>query len=350
MFGRRFLSRGTKFSVIALLLCTLNSINPVAHGANRSTPEIKPISSIKDLPKRFKDIKFLAFQKMNLNQKMNLSSPMPISILISPNSHDCSKNAIKVIRGVEKSYQKTLLPRSLTLIFANLKQDRKWVKERTGEILEDKYRSYQGTEEINPETVNGEGDGVLWAINPCRNSGKLSSEEEVEIAHGFAHVIQTMQFTAKEENWGRWGEVPRWMLEGGATFTHNYWKNRRDYETYFQNSENLYDLSKMQKKFFFNFLKYDTKFQPLWTYTDQWENQRAYDVGAFVCEILVAYKGPESIMNLYSEYLVDRDFEAAFKRVYGITWREAHPIIADTIYRMLQWNASYFPWYNGSKI
>ena len=290
---------------------------------------------------------------MENNRTKSVDSPMPLSILISPNSKNCSKAAIPIIRNIEKIYQGTALPNSLTLMFVDLKQDKKWVRNQTGELLEDKYRSFKGKEEINPETVNGAGDGVLWAIDPCRNSGKLSWQEEVEIAHGFAHVIQTMQFVGPEENWGRWGEIPRWILEGGATFTHNYWNNKSDFDRYFRNSENLYDLSKKPKKFFYNFLKYDSSFVPLWSYTDQWENQRAYDVGAYVCEILVAYKGPESIMNLYSEYLKDRDFEKSFARVFGMTWKEAHPIIAESIYRLIQWNASFFAWhpnYSANKI
>lgn len=326
------------------VLTALLAIGFSSYGSygNEKSGREKSIANIKELPNRYKEVKHIAWQKMTDYSKRKTNDPMPIRLLVSPNAKDCSKSAIPIIRAMENIYQNTLRPKSLTIIFADEDRDGKWLRERTGELLEDKFRSYQGTKEINPETVNDKGDGVLWSTNPCRDSGKLSKAEETEISHGFAHVIQTRQFISSENYWGRWGEVPRWILEGCATFNHNYWTNGKTYSTYLRSSENLYELWKLKPKFFNRFLKYDNSFQPLWTYTDQWPNQRAYDVGSYVCEMLVALRGPESIMNIYSEYLATEDFNMAFKNIYGMTWTEARPIFSKAIYDLIQWNSKYF--------
>ena len=331
-------SRGKVALITCLLFAGVSSFS--ANAVAKVPKNQNRIESISELPKRYKDIKFLAWKQMKTNSQKQVRNPMPIKVLISPSVTNCSNEAIAVIRGIEGIYRKTNLPKSLTIIFADGEIDREWLTDRTSELLDMKYRSFQGDIEINPETVNGKGDGVLWAMDACRDKGKLSTEERIEIAHGFTHVIQTMQFTRRDSDWGLWGEVPRWMLEGGATLTHNFWKNRKNYDTYFKNSENLYGLSKYPKDFFEKFLKVDKTFRPLWSYTDQWDNQRAYDVGAFVCESLVAFKGPESIINLYSAYLSIGDFDRAFEEIYGMTWTDAHPYIYETIYKQIKWSSS----------
>ena len=312
----------------------------------KTSPE--PINSIVELPNRFKDIQAIAYSKMREAVRVPVENPMEIELLVSPNStSDCSEESIDIIRSIENAYKGALLPKRITILFGSETQDFDWLLAETGKRLKPRFRSNVDGKEINPETVNDLGEGVLWASNPCRNAGKLSVEEETEIAHGFAHVIQTMQFTQKADDWGRWGEVPRWILEGGATFTHNYWRNQADLTTYRKNSENFGDTLRLGQDFYYDFLKFDKSFYPLWDYTEQWPNERAYDVGSYLCQALVALEGPASIMNLYREYLKVRDFEESFRTVYGMTWSEAHPYFARSIFKMIRWNVKEFmPWYN----
>ncbi|MEY4163119.1 MAG: hypothetical protein RLZZ79_71 [Actinomycetota bacterium] len=328
---------------VAILILTL-----VISSQNSSVEEVTapvrpdPINSISELPDRVADIQALAYYRMKADSAEPVENPMPIELLVPPGSdYSCVEDSIEILRNIENAFKRTLLPRSLTVLFGDAEGDKQWLRETTGKLLEPKFRSYADGEEINPETVNDKGDGVVWSLNPCSENGSLSGEEQIQLVHGFAHVIQTTQFISTEKHWGRWGELPRWILEGGATFVHNYWNNRESLDLYKNNTENLYENSAFDEKFYLDFLKYDTSFEQLWQYTDQWPNQRAYDVGSYVCQVLVALKGPESISDIYGEYLRTEDFNQSFKNIYGMTWDEAHPIFAKVIYEMIQLNKPF---------
>lgn len=329
-----------RVSILLVITLVLSTNLTVSGAVAKGKPKVQSgISGIDELPNRFKEIKLIAWNAMNKNAKHKVRKPLQINYLVSPNAKDCSKAATPIIRKFERIYHGTLMPRSLTLIFVDESRDSEWLIARTNELLPERFRTYQGSKQINPETVNSNGDGVLWSSNPCRDSGKLSMEEKNEIAHGFAHVIQRRQFIEFEDDWGRWGEVPRWIFEGCAVFNDHYWTFGKNYETYLRNSDNLYELKRFPSEFFQQFLFYEKSDGIAWSYTDQWPNQRVYDVGSYVCETLVALRGPESTMNLYLEYLKTGDFNKAFENIYGMSWSQAHPIMAKTVYDLIQWNS-----------
>ncbi|MFM2175768.1 MAG: hypothetical protein RLZZ527_844 [Actinomycetota bacterium] len=331
------------FGAIAFLVAALAISSRSSKVVEESAPvRPQPINSITELSDRVADIQALAWYTMKEESAQPVANPMPIELLVPPGSnYTCVEDSIEILRNIENIFKRTLLPRSLTVLFGDVEKDKEWLRETTGKLLEPKFRSYVEGEEINPETVNDKGDGVVWSLNPCSENGSLSGEEQVQLVHGFAHVIQTTQFISREDHWGRWGEVPRWILEGGATFVHNYWNNRESLDLYKKNTENLYDTMGFDEKFYLDFLRYDTSFDQLWQYTDQWPNERAYDVGSYVCQVLVALKGPESISDIYGDYLRTEDFNQSFKNIYGMTWDEAHPIFAKVIHEMIQLNKPF---------
>ncbi|MEI7561748.1 MAG: hypothetical protein WCJ43_04810 [Actinomycetes bacterium] len=57
----------------------------------------------------------------------------------------------------------------------------------------------------------------------------------------------------------------------------------------------------------------------------------AYSVGSKAIEALVLIKGIDSILDMYQEGAKGISFEEAFKKIYGISWVEAKPILAKAI-------------------
>jgi hypothetical protein len=57
----------------------------------------------------------------------------------------------------------------------------------------------------------------------------------------------------------------------------------------------------------------------------------AYNVGAKVAEALVVLKGVDSILEFYTLGAKGQSFETAFQNIYGISWAEAKPILAQAI-------------------
>lgn len=293
--------------------------------------QIEPILSFSQLPERYKDIRALAWQQSSFAMNRPYQSKMGIESILSTNSKDCSIEVEEIIRDVEKVFSRALLPNKVYLLIGNSSLDKKWFEEKTRSLLSEKYISYIDGEMINPETVNDKGIGVTWVSDACNDTKGLSTEDGIEISHGFFHVIQTMQFTSELQHWGRWGEVPRWILEGGATFTQNFWRDSNSKENYLKHPMHVYDLYNLGESFYRDYFKFQAPkskgTNEVWQYTDKWPNDRAYDAGAYMCEILVAMKGPESILNLYKQYLVSESFESAFKDIYGVTWSEAYPYL-----------------------
>jgi hypothetical protein len=62
--------------------------------------------------------------------------------------------------------------------------------------------------------------------------------------------------------------------------------------------------------------------------------QNVYTVGYFTLEALVALKGVDSPMELIKLVAAGDTFENSFKKVYGIDWSEAAPILAKTVSRI----------------
>jgi hypothetical protein len=62
---------------------------------------------------------------------------------------------------------------------------------------------------------------------------------------------------------------------------------------------------------------------------------RIYDVGYITVEALAAIKGINSTMEVVTGVAEGLTFEESFKRVYGISWSEAAPILAKAVSRMI---------------
>ena len=56
-----------------------------------------------------------------------------------------------------------------------------------------------------------------------------------------------------------------------------------------------------------------------------------YSVGLAVIEVLSTISGPDSIMMVWNLGKYGFSFEEAFESVYGISWDEAVPVLAEAI-------------------
>jgi hypothetical protein len=324
-------------AIAATAIVAFNVKDSASDAANNSQIQpIADIASIAELPSRVKDIRALAWQKLTANRDSAYVSQIEVEALISPNSLDCSKELIEVVQGVERIFQGVKLPTKVYLFIGNTNSDMKWFESETRKRLDKKFLSFQGSQMINPETVNDQGEGFIWADDPCNSNLDISGEDKNRVAHGFLHVLQTNQFVNKERDWARWGEVPRWILEGGATVAGNYYAHGDELDAFIKRPENFYELYQFGGDFIKDFMKYTPgEYQP-WRHTDQWDNYRAYDVGLYICEILVALRGPDSIINLYGDYLETGDFDESFANIYGTSWTQAYPILSKVTYDVIE--------------
>ena len=294
-----------------------------------------PFANFEDVLSRYKDIKYLALKRAVDAQKSAKSSQLEISILTGPNTKNCFVNIEKVLKDISMVYEGATIPKKIWVLNAD-KIDRSWLEKRTSELLLESQRQFVSGVEVNPHGVNNSKEAVEWIEDSCLSTFPVDKSGG-GIAHGFTHEIQKLQFLDSTQNWGN---VPRWLVEGSATFSENYITYGGDYRTWILNPTFHNDeFKKYDLQFYKDYLllkKLDGS-DNLWAYTDQWPNQRAYDLGSYVCEILIALKGPASVMNLFADFVKTSNFDESFKNIYGTTWSKAEPLIAESIYKENMW-------------
>ena len=149
-------------------------------------------------------------------------------------------------------------------------------------------------------------------------------------AHEYFHNIQDKLLAQRGT-----GVVPRWLIEGGATWAARAAVFNEDFAKYSaerenNNSETLNRIKpKADRIETFLSPNYTTGWE-IWN-DDRYHQWNVYDVGSLASEILVALKGPDAFMNLFKNVGEGKLFSQAFGDIYGISWTQGAKIIAEAI-------------------
>jgi hypothetical protein len=148
-------------------------------------------------------------------------------------------------------------------------------------------------------------------------------------AHEYFHSLQRIPIM----NRGIQVWPPAWWREGSADWVQNVAINFKDFESYksFLKSDcegSCSNLSEAELAEFLSTAK--DNFVP--AKFDQFLN---YSLGSHVVEILVAIKGPDVLLDMYAEMGKGKTFNDAFYGFFGISWNDAIPILAKSIYKDL---------------
>ena len=294
-----------------------------------------PIKNFSELTIRYKDIKYWAWKNAtDAAAKLPLEGP-EIVTLVGPNTKNCYTKSESAIQIISQVFRGSNLPKKLWILNAD-KIDKSWIELKTSELLLPHQRLFIDGVEANPHGMNNAKEAVEWINDSCQDTSVMGKSGG-GLAHGFTHGIQKLQFMDTEQNYGN---LPRWLFEGTATFSENFIAYGNDYKTWISNPTfHNQDLKKYDLKFYKDYLllKKIEGNNNLWAYTDQWPNQRAYDLGSYVVEVLIAIKGPASVIDLFTDFAKVGDFDVSFKNIYGITWTEAEPLVAQAIYKSILW-------------
>ena len=149
-------------------------------------------------------------------------------------------------------------------------------------------------------------------------------------AHEYFHTVQSVLLAP-----GGLDRVPRWLIEGGATWVQRATVFFSDFEKYEEqrnrdNSETL-SRNKHSAEWIEKFL--DPDYTSGW---DKWNGNEydrwaVYDVGSLASEVMVSIGGPDKFMELFKVTGGGRSFAQAFESIYGISWRDGVKIIANAI-------------------
>lgn len=336
--GAKTTSGGTKFTCIKSgkkLIWSdwvVTPSLPVPKPLPTSSKNHAPINSFQDLVSNYKEIQYWAWKKSSDALTQNKDFNIPIEVVIGPNSNRYSTNDVKALQTIYRIFGRETSQSKIWLLYGWTNEP-EWVKEQMGKVL--------GPLGVpNPISVrtNLKGEAVLWASYDLASEDKNTTTGATD-AHEYMHTIQFAQFlNADRSGYENWGFMPRWMVEGGGQYAQDFILYGDSGERWISNPLNLnqewrrYDL-----EFFKSFLQYKstTNFnEDPWGWTAQWPTQRVYDVGALVYQVLIAIKNPESILLLMKDTAKTHDFNKSFQNIYGISWNDAEPLVAEAIYKM----------------
>jgi hypothetical protein len=153
--------------------------------------------------------------------------------------------------------------------------------------------------------------------------------------HEYAHMVQFMQFQGKPtySRNGGLGLLPNWFVEGhahlaGNVASANSLNEYKEFRSFWLNAraEGLPGYSPESIESFYEKLapgKYDPSVV-----------SNVYSIGYFTVEALASIKGVDSPMEIIKLVADGATWDEAFLKVYGITWKDAAPILARTVSRM----------------
>jgi hypothetical protein len=187
----------------------------------------------------------------------------------------------------------------------------------------------------NAGVIDSKGTGIGWFGVPTEANTRADAYRlgAMEI-HEFTHMVQTAQFVGTSQNPG--GDLqsvsPCWLQEGQAHFagksvasvSYSDYLQQRNGEARERTAANNLraprDLAGISA-----YLSLETLSTCQSTYS--W----GYATGMLAVEALSAIGGTTSTMALYAQEANGHTFSDAFKLVYGISWKEAQPILAQVI-------------------
>ena len=147
-------------------------------------------------------------------------------------------------------------------------------------------------------------------------------------SHEYFHTVQS-----SNGNGPTYNTVPRWLVEGSATWVSSASVFYKDFDLHFsERNRTTNEIStriRPTAKWIETFLNPDPVTD--WRYWDSYENYRLYDVGALATEVMVSISGPDSLLNLFKRVGEGAKFVDAFQSEFGIPWRDAAAIIARTV-------------------
>jgi hypothetical protein len=298
------------------------------------------LNSFDDLVAHPEAISYWAWKKSSLHIKESKAAAPEATIHLGPNSKLLTSKTIDGILAAVKLYDGFVQPKHVDIIYFNY-SDRSWAQvefnkvalkpsgQESGNMCQSEERCWGALAEID---LKGNAIVLAGVINTTvADSNHSSGTLE---AHEFAHTIQASQFIATgKENFSYCcikAHLPHWMVEGEAEFAQaasvyaeslkSYEKERGDVANGFlRNAE-----GKFTAEWISQFL--DPGARSIWS--ESGNNWRIYDVGFLAVEAMVALKGPAVSMQINRDIATGMNWEEAFEKNFGVSWKEAAPKLA----------------------
>jgi len=356
--GKKFVWKEVRSTpVVVPALEATPSPSPIASPSSTPspTPEPVPAKPIRILPTSFEDlyeqrseVPYAAWSKISETMASSPSRKANLELFVGPNTKPQFNDYQGAVDLLAKALpQRDLPPRTIAILFSF--QDLDWAERTFREKLTtDEWNTFNRSErdgfirdncDVAKAVCNGarqqsvssglsviaQGVGPINLSDPAALPRLTTGMLEV---HEYFHGIQRVQNLNKPLGSDDW--PPAWFREGPANWIQNAVVNHKNFDEY-----NLFariscdsDCRGMSEARIVDYLTL-AKGEATPPGATRWTQ---YSLGSAVAEVLVAVKGQDSLVAMYEVMATQIGFQAAFKKVYGIEWTKAIPIIAKTVH------------------
>jgi hypothetical protein len=299
-----------------------------------------------DLVENRRGIGYAAWKRISDTMQVAENREFRLDVYVGPKTtphFDDYKGAVGLLaRAFPK---RDLPPRTIAILFDY--QDIEWAEQTLREKLtSEEYQRINERE--RGQFILGNCDGIsrcngarqqsvptglsliaqgIAPINPYDASAIPRLKTGMLEIHEYFHGMQRVANLNRDLGPIDW--PPAWFREGGATWIQNSVVNYKDFDAYekFQRITCDQECSSMTEADIIEFLS-EAKGELIPARYNRWTN---YSVGSVVMEALVAIKGQDPMIGMYEEMATGIGFDASFKKLFGIEWKEAIPILAKAI-------------------
>lgn len=304
------------------------------------SPKIYPYLTFETLVENSELVPLIAWQA-GLRKLSTPSKKIEITISVGPNSVSLNKDPYDVIAKVSSLYSESTQPDKLTILHFG-QQDKDWAwkfgsdyLQTTGTFSRDWLDDW-----ACPSSVRCWGAGSYTTGTPDKHLIVIATgvshpshfDGNVE-AHEFTHNIQQLIMKAPQPWPLKQPWPPMWFTEGQANFAAMIYVGKT-FEEYGKSRikifANSYRNKAVTKESIETFIR--SSYSSGITSSDFW-NQ--YEIGSAFIEILNAIAGPDKSMEIWTFAQQGMPFEKSFEKVYGVSLEKVAPVMAETIYKIL---------------
>jgi len=325
------------------------SVDPTPTPTPSPTPSVVQVTipqGFEDLVENRRGIGYAAWKRISDTMQIAENREFSLDVYVGPKSTPHFNDYKGAVGLLARAFPKRdLPPRTIAILFDY--QDIDWAEQTLREKLTsiefqritdyERGQFIRGNCETNNQCNGARQQSVptglsliaqgIAPINPYDASAiprlKTGMLEIHEYFHGMQRVANLNRYLGPND----W--PPAWFREGGATWIQNSVVNYKDFDAYekFQRITCDQECSSMTEADIIEFLT-EAKGESIPARYNRWTN---YSVGSVVMEALVAIKGQDPMIGMYEEMATGIGFDAAFKKLFGIEWKVAIPILAKAI-------------------
>ena len=284
-------------------------------------------------------IAFNVYSKYQNLMATDYKGSIKVNTIIGPNTVPVNKNSAAAYQIASKIFQNFKQPDEVFAIYYTF-ADKEWAKNQVamragkdvanfqfGYSCPNAMRCWDGSASI---TLDWQAIAHFGASNPGGAIHGAEFNGEIQI-HEFTHSVSFFQLKPNRGNY--YNLTPDWFGEGHASVTGKLGAST-SFEDYKALRDEAHRRSRPQSdikdyrpenvlRFLESFMKYPE--------ASTMQRYYLYTLGWSTIEALAAIGGIDSPMNLYVETVNGLTFKQAFKKVYGIEWDAAAPILAEVV-------------------